>query len=66
MLALPLLALGAILPVASYLEWSRNQRAMRRGEPLPRSPIPRILTGVIAIVAVTAAVLVVIAPGPGR
>ena len=66
MLALPLLALGAILPVASYLEWSRNQRAMRRREPLPRSPIPRILTGVIAIVAVTAAVLVVIAPGPGR
>lgn len=66
MLALPLLALGAILPVASYLEWSRNQRAMRRGEPLPRSPIPRILTGVIATVAVTAAVLVVIAPGPGR
>ncbi len=66
MLALPLLALGAILPVASYLEWSRNQRAMRRGEPLPRSPIPRILTGVIAIVAVTAAVLVVVAPGSGR
>jgi putative membrane protein len=52
--------------VASYLEWSRNQRAMRRGEPLPRSPIPRILTGVIAAVAVAAAVLVVIAPGPGR
>ena len=66
MLALPLLALGAILPVASYLEWSRNQRAMRRGEPLPRSPIPRILTGVITAVAVAAAVLVVIAPGPGR
>ncbi len=65
MLALPLIALGAILPVASYLEWSRNQRAMRRGEPLPRSPIPRILTGVIAAVAVAAAVLVVVAPGSG-
>ena len=65
-LAVPLITLGAIVPVASYLEWTRNQRAMRRGEPLPRSPLPRILSGVIAAVAVAAAVLVLVAPGPGR
>ena len=65
-LAVPLITLGAIVPVASYLEWMRNQRAMRRGEPLPRSPLPRILSGVIAAVAVAAAVLVLVAPGPGR
>ena len=67
-LAVPLIALGAVLPVASYLEWTRNQRAMRRGQPLPRSPLPRILTGLIAAVAVAvaAAVLVLVAPGSGR
>ncbi len=66
LLAVPLIALGAVLPVASYLEWTRNQRAMRRGQPLPRSPLPRILTGFIAAIAVLAAVLVLVAPGSGR
>jgi len=66
LLAVPLIALGAVLPIASYVEWTRNQRAMRRGQPLPRSPLPRILTGLIAAVAVVAAVLVLVAPGSGR
>lgn len=65
-LAVLLIVLGAVLPVASYVEWTRNQGAMRRREPLPRSPLPRILTGVIATVAVAAAVLVLVAPGSGR
>jgi putative membrane protein len=66
LLAVPLIVLGAVLSVASYLEWTRNQRAMRRGQPLPRSALPRILTGCIAAVAIAAAVLVLVAPGSGR
>ena len=65
LLAVPLIALGAVLSVASYLEWTRNQRALRRGEPLPRSPLPRILAAFITAIAVAAAALVLLAPGPG-
>jgi inner membrane protein YidH len=60
LLAVPLIVLGAVLSVAGYLEWGRNQRALRRGEPLPRSPLPRILAASIAIMAAAAAVLVLL------
>ena len=57
-IAVPLIILGAVISVASYLEWQRNQRALRRREPLPRSILPRVLAGSIAALAVLAAVLV--------
>jgi inner membrane protein YidH len=60
LLAVPLIALGAILAVAGYLEWRRNQRALRRGQPLPRSPLPRILATAITAMAVIATVLVLL------
>jgi inner membrane protein YidH len=60
LLAVPLIALGALLAVSAYLEWRRNQRALGRGQPLPRSPLPRILTVSIAVIAVIAAVLVLL------
>jgi putative membrane protein len=66
LLAVPLIVLGAVLSVTSYFEWNRNQRALRRGEPLPRSPLPRILAAVITAVAVAAAIFAVVAPGSGR
>jgi len=66
LLAVPLIALGAVLSVASYIEWTRNQQALRRGDPLPRSPLPRILAAFITAIAVAAAVLVLLAPGSGR
>jgi putative membrane protein len=59
-LAVPLIVLGAVLSVAGYLEWGRNQRALRRGEPLPRSQLPRILAVSITIMAAVAAVLVLL------
>src|ERR1700691_4572295 len=40
LLGVPLIALGAVLAVAAYIEWVRNQRALRRGEPMPTSIIP--------------------------
>src|SRR6266536_5143728 len=42
LLGVPLIVLGAVLSVIGYVEWGRNQRALRRGEPLPRSLLPRI------------------------
>jgi putative membrane protein len=60
LLAVPLIALGAILAAAGYLEWRRNQRALRCGRPLPRSPLPRILAASITVTATTATVLVLL------
>ena len=60
LLAVPLIAFGAFLAVGSFVEWGRNQRALRRGEPLPRSPLPRALAVMIAVVGVVAAFLVLL------
>jgi putative membrane protein len=58
-LGIPLIVLGAVVAVSAYWEWSRNQAALRRGQPLPRSLLPRILMGTIAgAAAVSAAVLI--------
>jgi putative membrane protein len=46
-LGVPLIALGAALSVTAYLEWRRNQAAIRRGVPLPRSVLPWILTATV-------------------
>ena len=58
LLGLPLIAMGAALAVASYRRWDANERAMRLGEPLPASPLPRLLAlgiGVIAVLAIVVA-----------
>src|SRR3954447_1863154 len=54
-LGLPLIALGAVLAITSYRYWRENEVAMRRGDALPRSPMPLVLSigiGVVAIIAV--------------
>jgi len=56
-LGLPLIALGAVLALTSYRFWQRNEQALRRQEPLPRSPMPLVLAIGIGIVAVIAVVL---------
>jgi inner membrane protein YidH len=53
----PLILLGSAVAVISYLEWLRNQRALRRGEPLSRSRLPRILAMTIAVIGLVAAAL---------
>jgi putative membrane protein len=61
-LGLPLIALGALVALTSYLHWKANQRAMRRDEPLPRSPMPLVLAVGVGIVAVIAVVLAIFGP----
>jgi len=53
----PLILLGSAVAVISYLEWLRNQRALRRGEPVSRSWLPRILALTIAVIGLVAAAL---------
>ena len=59
-LGVPLIVFGAVVAVVAYAEWVKSQRALRRGEPLPRSIMPRLLTVVITAMAVIAAVVVLV------
>ena len=59
-LGVPLIVFGAVVAVAAYGEWVRSQRALRHGRPLPRSVMPRLLTAVITVIAVIAAVVVLV------
>ncbi len=49
-----LIGLGGVLAAASYVHWERNERAMRLGEDLPHSPIPRLLSTTLAVAATSA------------
>jgi putative membrane protein len=53
----PLILLGSAVAVISYLEWHSNQRALRRGEPLTRSPLPQLLAVTITVIGLVAAAL---------
>ena len=56
-LAALLVALGLLCAVVSWVRWARAERAMRRTEPLPSSPLGAILTAAVVVTAV--AILVV-------
>lgn len=59
-LGILLILLGGILAAASYRQWERTERAMRLGEELPRSPIPRLVAAVLALTAVVGLALTLI------
>jgi putative membrane protein len=58
-IAVPLIVLGAVTALRSFGEWERKERAMRLGEPLPVSHLPRLLGLAVGVVAIVAAVLAV-------
>jgi putative membrane protein len=59
-LGVPLIVIGAVIAVVSYIQWSRSQRALRRGEPIPRSLLPRIIAITILAMAVVSAVVLLV------
>jgi putative membrane protein len=66
LVGLPLIVLGLVLSLTSYRQWARNQRALRLDQPLPPSNLPRLVALLVAAVAATAAVLVLVSQGgPG-
>jgi putative membrane protein len=59
LLGLPLIALGVTVAVLSIRTWRGNERAMRRGVPLPASPLPLLVAVVVSIVAAVGLALVI-------
>jgi len=59
-LGIPLIVLGAAVSAIAYREWRRTQQALRHGEPLPRSMLPRVLVATIAGIAVLSAIVLLI------
>ncbi len=65
-MALGLLAAGVLCALRAVNHWVRCERAMRRGEDLPVSRFPTVLSLVIAVVAVVMVVVVVFGWEGGR
>jgi putative membrane protein len=59
-LALALLAAGALCALRAVNHWVRCERAMRRGEDLPVSRFPAVLSLVVALVAVAMVAVVIV------
>ena len=57
-IGIPLIVLGGSIAVLSYREWTANQRALRRGEPLPPSWLPMVLAVTITAVGLIAVAVV--------
>jgi putative membrane protein len=60
LLGVPLIVLGAVLAVVAYVEWARNQRALRLGQPLPHSILPWLLAGMNTLMAAIAAIVLLL------
>jgi inner membrane protein YidH len=59
-LGVPLIALGAVIAIVSYIQWMRSQQALRRRQPLPRSVLPVILAVSIGTMAVVSVVVLLV------
>ncbi|MEU6810788.1 DUF202 domain-containing protein [Streptomyces sp. NPDC046831] len=59
-LALGLLTAGVLCSLRAVNHWVRCERAMRRGEDLPVSRFPAVLSVVVAVVAVAMVVVVLV------
>jgi putative membrane protein len=57
-----LIGLAIVLAAYSVRRWHRVQEAMQRGEPLPRSPLPTVLAGGLAVAGALSFVLVLVRP----
>jgi inner membrane protein YidH len=62
----PLMLLGAAVAMISYREWRGNQAALRRGDPMGHSYLPRLLAGTVAGIALLAAALAVLSVVSGH
>ena len=58
--ALPLMGLGAAAALSSYHHWEQTERAIRLGQALPYSRLPRVLAYGIGLLTIAAAVLVAV------
>lgn len=61
--SLLLIVAGCATPVLGWVGWARTERAMRRGSPLPSSPLGPAV-GVAVAVSGVLVVLSILVPGP--
>lgn len=59
-LGLPLMVAGAVIAAMAYSHWRRSEWAMRHHQPLPRSPMLRVVAITVALVALVSAVFAII------
>jgi putative membrane protein len=59
-LGIALILLSIVLAVSSYRNWALSEHAMRLGQPLPPSPLPRILGVGVSLVSLAALVIVLL------
>ena len=59
-LGVGLLALSFLTAASAYRRWALNERAMRLDEPLPPSRLPMFMAIGVAVVAITAALLLAV------
>lgn len=59
LVGLPLMAVGAVIAWMAFRHWYESERAMRLGRPLPRSPMLRVVSVTVALVAALAAVFAI-------
>jgi putative membrane protein len=58
--AVALAVLGLVIVLAGYRRWSLNQRAMRRGEPLPDTWLAPMLAVTVAAASAVAVLMVLL------
>jgi putative membrane protein len=61
-LGLPLIVLGGVIAWFSYARWQAVDRAIRAGDPLPPSWLPRVLVVAVVLGAAVATVLAAFGP----
>jgi putative membrane protein len=59
-IAVPLIVLGAVLALASYVRWQDSERAVRLQQPVRYSWMPRVLAAGIALIAVYGGILALV------
>jgi inner membrane protein YidH len=59
-LAIPLIAIGTVISIASYSRWRANEDAMARGEDLPPSRMPGLVAAAFALLSVGAIVFAIV------
>jgi putative membrane protein len=64
-LALALIALGGLIALRAIDHWSRCERAIRLGEPLPASRFPALLAIAVGLGAIVLFIAIIM-PGPMR
>jgi putative membrane protein len=65
-LGIALIALAILIAATSYARWERRERAIRHGEPLPPSLLPRLVGLGIAVVMTAALAFILVDMARGR